>query len=156
MAETRERLNRVASCLSFCRSATLSPSLSLRLPFSFHHCAATNTPFWQRLNCADTLECAGQNGSLVKAVVVYTLPEIIRGGRFSEPINHKLPLHLFDEYSRHRRDVDGGKQFVAERKPADCSWAVAVAVLLGSVGHSRGHRHKLFDAHNPFNNEWLI
>lgn len=78
-AETRERLNRASSCLSFCRSATHAWSLSLSfilcLPFSFHHCAATNTLFWQRLNCADTLECVGQNGRLVKAVVVYPLPE---------------------------------------------------------------------------------
>lgn len=49
-------------------------------------------------------------------MVVYTLSGIIRGVRFSEPINHDQPLHLFDEYSRHRIDVDGGKQFVVERK----------------------------------------
>lgn len=113
-AETRERLNMAASCLSFCRSATRA--LPLYLPFPFHHCTATNAPFWQRLNCADTLECVGQNGRLVKAAVVYTLPGIIRGGRFSEPINHEQPLHLFDEYSTHRIDVDGRKQFVVEKR----------------------------------------
>lgn len=126
-AETRERLNMAASCLSFSGSATRA--LPLCLPFSFHHCTATNTPFWQRLNCADTLECAGQNGRLVKAAVVYTLPGIIRGGRFSEPINHEQLLHLFDEYSTHRIDVDGRKQFVVEKKAADCCWSIAVAML---------------------------
>lgn len=130
-AETRERLNMAASCLSFCRSA--SHALPLCLAFSFHHCAATNTPFWQRLNCADTLECAGQNGRLVKAVVVYTLPGIIRGGRFSEPINHEQPLHLFYDYSRHRMDVDRGSNMLWNKSSwllfiHYCCYVIRVAV----------------------------
>lgn len=140
-AGTRERLSWAASCLSFCRSA----SHAFSLPFSFHHSAATNTPFWQRLNCADTLECAGQNGRLVKAVVVYTLPRIIRGGHFSEPINHEQASYLFGEYFWHRIDVDGGEAICCKRKAADCCWSITVAMLLGSVWHSGGHRHKLFN-----------
>lgn len=112
-AETRERLNRAASCLSLYPSTTHTLT---RLPFLFHHCAPTNTPFWQQLNCADTHECVGQNGRLVKVVVVYTHTRIIRGGRFSEPINHEQALHLFDEYFSHRIDADGGKQFLSEGK----------------------------------------
>lgn len=108
-SETRERLNRASSCLSFCRSAThawfLSFSLCLFLSlcrspslchrFLFHHCVATNTPFWQRLNCADTLDCAGQNGRLVKAVVVCPLLGIIRCCFFFVAINHQQTLCLF-------------------------------------------------------------
>lgn len=94
--------NMAGSCLSLLLGYSCSrPSL----PFFFCHCVATNTPFWQWSNCAETLERAW----LVIAMVVYTLLGVIRRVRFSEPINHEEPFQLSDQYGRQLMPEWGGR-----------------------------------------------